>query len=409
MKIMTLRNMMFPIHWRRIFHYVIPPLLLLLCGCRIEVVVPAGGAVMTESGRYTCLAGARCTIEVNDLFFNETFFVKPESGFTFGGWAKRPWFFCGGSLSPCSLASAVMEGNSWLENILYSDAVFYLEPIFHPGNWSGDYSLRPAYDIANRCGSKKISYSTGKAFTIKVAQIDGHISTDFITGNEIPGAELVSKGVAVSLADPRRFSQRALYSHPSKGMIDYYLVFEANLSSKVGFSGDYFAQYVERSSGQVCSSNVYLFAERLTEVPGIPKLTDTPDRRGRFYIDMQGTDLVCSDGSRTTVPGASTNIQIGQSGALITFDNPVEALVAARTGTLAQYRLLAGARLKKSGDFVANSYGRITYNETAAEWTTINGYLDRDSVSGTIRVVNIPNDQLGICTESHAFTGYRID
>ena len=42
---------------------------------------------------------------------------------------------------------------------------------------------------------------------------------DFITGNEVPGAELVSKGMAVSLADPRRFSQRALYWHPSRGMI----------------------------------------------------------------------------------------------------------------------------------------------------------------------------------------------
>ena len=161
---------------------------------------------------------------------------------------KAPLVFCGGSLSPCNLASAAMEGNSWLENILYSDTVFYLEPIFHPGNWSGGYSLRPAYEIASRCGSKKISYRTSNAFTIQVAQVAGHISTDFITGNEIPGAELVSKGVAVSLADPRRFSQKAVYSHPSKGMIDYYLVFEANLSSKVGFSGDYFAQYVERSS-----------------------------------------------------------------------------------------------------------------------------------------------------------------
>ena len=406
---MALRNVVFPIHRRRILHCVVPLLMLLLCGCRIEVVVPEDGAVMTESGRYTCLAGARCTIEVNDLFFNETFFVKPESGFTFGGWAKRPWFFCGGSLSPCNLASAAMEGNSWLENILYSDTVFYLEPIFHPGNWSGGYSLRPAYEIASRCGSKKISYRTSNAFTIQVAQVAGHISTDFITGNEIPGAELVSKGVAVSLADPRRFSQKAVYSHPSKGMIDYYLVFEANLSSKVGFSGDYFAQYVERSSGQVCSSNVYLFAERLTEGPGVPEPANTPDRHGSFNIEMQGTDLVCSDGSRRAVPGASANIRISQSGGLITFDNPVEALVAARTGTLAQYRLLAGARLKASGDFVANSFGRITYNETVAEWTTINGNLARDSVSGTIRVVNIPGDKLASCTETHAFTGYRID
>jgi hypothetical protein len=192
-------------------------------------------------------------------------------------------------------------------------------------------------------------------------------------------------------------------------MIDYYLFFEANLGSKVGFSGDYFAQYVERSSGKVCSSNVYLFAERLTERPGVPELTGTPDRHGSFNIEMQGTDLICSDGSRGSVPGASTNIQINQSGGLITFDNPVEALVEARTGTLHQYRPLAGARLEESGDFVATSFGRITYNDPVAEWTTINGNLARDTISGTIRVVNIPYDNLGICTEAHAFTGYRID
>lgn len=396
-------------HTRRMLYCVAPLLLLLLCGCRIKVVVPAGGTVTTESGRYTCLAGAQCAIEVNDLFFNETFFVEPESGFTFGGWLKRPWFFCGGSLSPCSLATAAMEGNSWLENILSSDEVFYLEPIFHPGNWSGDYSLRPAREIATSCGSEKISYSTAKAFTIQVAQIDGHISTDFITGNEISGAELVSKGVAVSLADPRRFSQRAKYSHPSRGMIDYYLVFEAHISSKVGFSGEYFAQYVERNSGKVCSSRVYLYAERLTEGPGVPELTGTPDRQGSFHIEMQGSDLVCSDGSRAAVPGASTDIHISQSGGLITFDNPVEALVDSRTGTLGQYRLPAGAKLKKTGDFVATSYGRIVYDERVPEWTTINGNFASDSVSGTIRVVNIPYDQLGSCTETHAFMGYRID
>jgi hypothetical protein len=192
-------------------------------------------------------------------------------------------------------------------------------------------------------------------------------------------------------------------------MIDYYLVFEANLVSKVGFSGDYFAQYVERNSGRVCSSNVYLFAERLSEGPGVPELTATPDRHGSFHIEMQDSDIVCSDGSRGAAPGASTDIYIRQSGSLITFDNPVEALVEARTGTMGQYRLPAGARLRKSGDFVANSYGRITYDETVAEWTTINGNLAGHTVSGTIRVANIPNDQMGICIEIHAFSGYRIN
>ena len=192
-------------------------------------------------------------------------------------------------------------------------------------------------------------------------------------------------------------------------MIEYYLVFEANVVSTVGFSGDYFAQYVERNSGQVCSSNVYLFAERLTEGPGVPDLTAIPDRNGSFHIEMQESDIVCSDGSRGSAPGAATDIHISQSGNLITFDNPVEALVEARTGTLGQYRLPAAARLNRSGAFVANSYARITYDETVAEWTTINGNLARHSISGTIRVANIPNDQLGICTETHAFSGYRIN
>jgi len=406
---MALDNVVFPMHRRRILHCVAAVVLLLLGGCRIEVVVPEGGTVTTESGRYTCLAGANCTIEVNDLFFNETFIVEPESGFTFGGWQTRPRFLCGGSLSPCSLATAAMEGNSLLENILSSDEVFYLAPIFHPGNWSGEYRLRPAYDAATRCGDKDIVYRSGEAFTIHVAQTAGHISADFITGNEVPGAELVSKGEAVSLADPRRFSQRAVYSHPLKGLIDYYLLFDTNPVSKIGFSGDYFAEYVERKSGKVCSSNVYMFAERLVEGPGVPEPTGTPDRHGSFHIEMQGTDIVCSDGSRGAVPGASTDIHISQSGSFITFGNPVEALVAARTGIVDQYRLPAAARLRKSGDFIATSFGRITYDELVAEWTTINGNLAKDSVSGTIRVTNIPGDQLGVCTETHAFVGYRID
>lgn len=111
-----------------IFLLLLP--LVLLAACRVRIVVPEGGAVASESGAYRCNAGARCEIQVVDTFFDETFVAEPAQGYRFAGWRKRHRSFCGGNTAPCRLATSGFEGDDNLMQILESDEVFFLEPVF---------------------------------------------------------------------------------------------------------------------------------------------------------------------------------------------------------------------------------------------------------------------------------------
>jgi hypothetical protein len=106
---------------------------LTLSACRIQVEVPQGGSVITESGDYRCSAGSTCTVEVADLLFDETFLVETEEGYSFAGWAVRSRGLCGGSTAPCALRTAGFATYPALVALLDSDEIFYLEPVF----WSG--------------------------------------------------------------------------------------------------------------------------------------------------------------------------------------------------------------------------------------------------------------------------------
>ena len=45
----------------------------IIAGCKLEVIVPAGGRVVSESGNFSCDAGQSCTVDITDVFFDETF------------------------------------------------------------------------------------------------------------------------------------------------------------------------------------------------------------------------------------------------------------------------------------------------------------------------------------------------
>ncbi|MEO0438286.1 MAG: hypothetical protein AAF098_15405 [Pseudomonadota bacterium] len=47
-----------------------------MSGCRIDVIAPEDAIVRSESGAFDCVGPATCTIEVNDLFFDETLFRR---------------------------------------------------------------------------------------------------------------------------------------------------------------------------------------------------------------------------------------------------------------------------------------------------------------------------------------------
>ncbi|MEH6610200.1 MAG: hypothetical protein V7696_12600 [Halioglobus sp.] len=103
---------------------------LVLAGCRVQIEVPEGGEVTTESGRYSCETGQTCIVDVVDLLFHENFIAQPENEKIFSGWKMKAFGFCGGSLSACELYTSIFSGNQALIDILASDATFFLEPTF---------------------------------------------------------------------------------------------------------------------------------------------------------------------------------------------------------------------------------------------------------------------------------------
>jgi len=112
---------------------VIATLVVAASGCRLRIVVPEGGRVVSESGAYQCEAGQKCNIEVVDIFFRETFRAEPAEGFYFRRWKDGDRHFCASTYAGCALATTGFGGNAALQQILESTEVFFISPLFAPG------------------------------------------------------------------------------------------------------------------------------------------------------------------------------------------------------------------------------------------------------------------------------------
>ncbi len=80
-------------------------LLLLVQGCRITQVVPAGGSVRSSSGLHNCQAGHTCVLDINGVLFSDTFTAIPAPGYRFVGWQQGQGSLCAGSTNPCALVN----------------------------------------------------------------------------------------------------------------------------------------------------------------------------------------------------------------------------------------------------------------------------------------------------------------
>jgi hypothetical protein len=109
--------------------------ILLFTGCKIEISVPEGGRVISKSGDYLCQSGQVCIIDIYDLFFDEEFIGEPAPGFTFAEWKKVDRGFCANKTTPCRIVSAWAQIHEIFMELLESDDIFYLEPVF-ANTWS---------------------------------------------------------------------------------------------------------------------------------------------------------------------------------------------------------------------------------------------------------------------------------
>ena len=115
-------------NWSRIL--VLLAAALLVTSCKLKIVVPQGGTVSSNSGDYNCSPEQPCKIEVVDTFFNETFTAVPAEGYQFHSWKKVENGLCGGSTEPCTLSTNGFDANPALMEVLESDQVYNLKPIF---------------------------------------------------------------------------------------------------------------------------------------------------------------------------------------------------------------------------------------------------------------------------------------
>jgi len=125
---------------------VVALVFLSLVGCKIQIDVPKGGNVITESGKYECLSGQACTIDVYDVLYDETFVALPDQGYSFVGWEKRDKGLCGGKAKPCWLPTTGFLGHDRLLAILESDTVFYLTPQFGRGSSACSFEFQEIND-----------------------------------------------------------------------------------------------------------------------------------------------------------------------------------------------------------------------------------------------------------------------
>ncbi|MFT6892126.1 MAG: hypothetical protein ACJASY_004186, partial [Halioglobus sp.] len=134
-------------------------------GCKVEIVLPEGGYVLSGSGEYDCrsevtqqslhsnhmhgskhvshLAGSKvaaaadgdqktsCEIAIDDTTFDDTFTAVPYEGYEFKRWKKRDGgLFGGGKVAEVRIYTTGFEVSDLLMEILDSDNVYYLEPVF---------------------------------------------------------------------------------------------------------------------------------------------------------------------------------------------------------------------------------------------------------------------------------------
>ena len=99
-----------------------------LSACKIQIETPVEGGVTTTSTAIECSSNQSCTVDVSDIFFNETFVADPAPGWHFAGWKPG---LCGGYTDACTIDTTGWGGNPTLEGWLAdSTLIVPLEPEF---------------------------------------------------------------------------------------------------------------------------------------------------------------------------------------------------------------------------------------------------------------------------------------
>ena len=73
---------------------------ILATGCRVAIIVPTGGSVVSTNSEYSCPEASVCEFEVTEAPFSETFTAQASPGYEFEKWSDGSDFLCGESTVP---------------------------------------------------------------------------------------------------------------------------------------------------------------------------------------------------------------------------------------------------------------------------------------------------------------------
>lgn len=80
-------------------------LAVLATGCRVAIIVPTGGNVVSSNGAYNCPEASVCEFEVTEAPFSETFTAQASPGYEFEKWSNGDDHLCGKSTNPTCVVS----------------------------------------------------------------------------------------------------------------------------------------------------------------------------------------------------------------------------------------------------------------------------------------------------------------
>lgn len=81
----------------------------LSAGCKIVVMVPSGGDVVSSNAAHNCSAGSLCEFDITaaQLPFSESLTATPKAGYVFEKWSDGGGFRCAKSTNPtCTISIA---------------------------------------------------------------------------------------------------------------------------------------------------------------------------------------------------------------------------------------------------------------------------------------------------------------
>ena len=106
----------------------------LVTGCKLALIVPSGGDVVSESQLNNCAGGQICEFEIHDATFDETFTAQPREGYVFSNWEEGldgERFRCRGSTDPvCTVSNTQLAPVASLIPVSEYGAIYYLLPRF---------------------------------------------------------------------------------------------------------------------------------------------------------------------------------------------------------------------------------------------------------------------------------------